>query len=144
MKTSLTFGLLLVLSSFATESCYHKAQTFLPQRSQTVVLQYDDFGPQIMSYEVLGKDWYQWDPEGGDDPKKTFDIKVVVYRNISLDEVKKMYPVITQKQDYRYVEYKPALDLLHRYETDPFWDQYPQTKNRVLQAKQRIFQELGT
>jgi hypothetical protein len=137
--------LLLVLSSFATENCSrNKSSAFLPQRSKTVIVEYDDFGPSAMSYEYIGLGFYQWDNEGGDDPNRKFDIKVVVYRNISLDEVRQKYPVINEKQDYRYLEYKAALELLGKYETDPFWNEYRQTKDRAAQAKQRILQQLGT
>lgn len=108
-------------------------------------MQYDDFGPQVMSYEYLGMEWYQWQsPCCNDDPNQTFDVRVVVYRNIALNEVEKMYPVIERKQDYRYLEYKAALELLGKYESDPFWDEWPKDKNRALHTKQKILQELGT
>ena len=125
---------------------HHKSPTVLPQRSRTVVVQYDDFGPQITSYKYIGMGWYQWDSQGGDDPNDIVDIRVVVYRNITLNEVEKMYPVIKQKQDYRYLEYKAALELLGKYD-DPSWDELPSTraaKDRALQTKQKILQELGT
>ena len=70
------------------------------------------------------------------------DIKVVVYRNISLDEVKRMYPVIKEKQDYRYLEYQAALDLLKAYEQDPFWNEYKETKDRARQTKRKSLRSL--
>ena len=115
-----------------------------PVKSNTLILQYQDFGPQSISYELIGKEWYQWNSQGPDDPNATDNVKVVVYRNISLDEVKRLYPVVAEKQDYRYFEYKAALDLLSRYETDPFWDQHPKTKEQMKQTREKILEQLGT
>jgi len=109
-------------------------------------VQYEDFGPQITSYEYIGMGWYQWDSQGGDDPNRIVDIRVVVYRNITLNEVEKIYPIIKRKQDYRYLEYKAALELLGKFD-DASWDELPSTRparNRALQTKQKILQELGT
>jgi hypothetical protein len=113
-------------------------------KTNTIVLGYDDFGPQAMSYEWIGMGWYQWNSQGPDDPNAKDDVKVVVYRNISLDEVKRMYPVIEEKQDYRYLEYQPALNLLKQYERDPFWNEYKETKDRVRQTREKILVQLGT
>jgi len=133
-------------AAIAAACSHHKSPTVLPQRSKTVVVQYDDFGPQITSYKYIGMGWYQWDSQGGDDPNDIVDIRVVVYRNITLNEVEKLYPVIKQKQDYRYLEHKAALELLGKYD-DPSWDELPSTRaarDRALQTKQKILQELGT
>lgn len=150
MRVCFTWGLpaaFIIVAAISADCSHHKSPTVLPQRSKTVVMQYEDFGPQVMSYEYIGMQWYQWDSEGGDDPNRTFDIRVVVYRNISLNEVEKMYPVIKQRQDYRYLEYQAALELLGKYESDPSWDELPSTraaKNRALLTKQKIVQGLGT
>jgi pyrroloquinoline quinone (PQQ) biosynthesis protein C len=71
-------------------------------------------------------------------------VKVVVYRKIPLKEVERRYPVIERKQDYRYLEYQTALDHLDKYEADPLWDEYPQTKEKMKQTKEKILQQLGT
>jgi len=113
-------------------------------KTNTIVLGYDDFGPQVMSYELIGKEWYQWNSQGPDDPNARDDIKVVVYRNVSVDEVRRKYPVIEKQQDYRYLEYQPALDLLKKYEEDPFWNEYKETKDRAQQTKEKILAQLGT
>ncbi len=112
-------------------------------RANTLVLSYDDFGPQVMSYRQLGMGWYQWNSQGPDDPNATDDIRVVVYRDISADEVKRIYPVIEKKQDYRYLEYQAALDLLKKYEQDPFWNEDKGTKDRARQTKEKILAQLG-
>ena len=114
------------------------------QKPNTIVLSYDDFGPQAVSHEQIGMGWYQWNSQGPDDPNASDDVKVVVYRNISPDEVKRMYPVIKEKQDYRYLEYQSALTLLKQYEQDPFWNDYTETKDRARQTKEKILAQLGT
>ena len=117
---------------------------FQKPKTNTIVLSYDDFGPQAMSYEQIGKEWYQWNSQGPDDPNARDDIKVVVYRNVSLDEVKRKYPVIEGQQDYRYLEYQAALHFLKKYEGDPFWNEYKETKDRARQTKEKILAQLGT
>ncbi len=137
----------IFLAAISADCSHPNSPKVLPQQSKTVLLQYEDFGPQVMSYQYIGMRWYQWDSGGGDDPNRTFDIRVVVYRNIALNEVEKMYPVIKQKQDYRYLEYKAALELVDKYESDPSWDELPSTKaakDRALLTKQKILQQLGT
>lgn len=72
------------------------------------MLPYDAFGPQVVAHELIGMEWWQWDSHGDSEPKE-YPIKVVVYWNQSLEETKKRYPVIREKeQDYRYVEYEAA------------------------------------
>jgi len=79
-----------------------------------LVLKYSDFGPQAMAYETLGFDWYQWEATGGPDPSQTYDIRVVVFKGLSLEAVKTMYPVDRDKaQDYRYIRYEDALTYLN-------------------------------
>ena len=59
------------------------------ESGNVVVFGYYDFGPQAMSYEVLGYEWWQWEAHGDSRPGKKYDIRVIVYRNISLDNVRK-------------------------------------------------------
>jgi hypothetical protein len=80
--------------------------------SESVVLQYEDFGPPSAAFEILGQPWWQWQSHGDSRPRK-YDIKVVVYRNVELKDVQKTYPVDAEReQDYRYVAYAAALDYL--------------------------------
>jgi hypothetical protein len=77
-----------------------------------VVFNYKDFGPQVIASEIIGMEWWQWQPHGESRPAQ-YDVKVVVYRNVTLERVKNIYPVISeQKQDYRYLEYDAALVYL--------------------------------
>ena len=79
------------------------------------VLDYENFGVQAMAYELLGFQWYQWDSHGDSDPKTTYDIKVVVYKNIPPGKVKELYPVIRElKQDFRYLDYNRAMQYFDR------------------------------
>src|SRR5262245_17414981 len=76
--------------------------------AQTIVMLYEGFGPQAMSYELLGKEWNQWKSEGHPLPDDV-EVKVVVYRGIDLTQVEKQFPVLKGKSDYRYLEYSTAL-----------------------------------
>lgn len=77
----------------------------------TVVLSFEDFGPPSSSYLLLGREWNQWKGEGHQLPDDV-DVKVVVYRGVELEEVKKRYPVVPGKSDYRHVEYSRAIQFL--------------------------------
>ncbi|EKE70635.1 hypothetical protein [Gallaecimonas xiamenensis] len=63
---------------------------------QMMVLSYQAFGPQVTATEVLGNEWWQWQAHGDSRPRD-YDVKVVVYRGISLIDVKAAYPVIEEK-----------------------------------------------
>lgn len=81
--------------------------------AKTTVMHYDDFGPHAAVYEWLGDDWWQWQDEGDPDPNKPYNIQVVVYRDCSLDEVRRKYPTIPEQlKDYRYISYEEALQHL--------------------------------
>lgn len=76
------------------------------------VLQYSDFGPQVIASEVIGMEWWQWQVYRASRPIKT-DVKVVVYKGIPLSNIEKSYPVIPQRQeDFRYLELQSALLFL--------------------------------
>ena len=110
--------------------------------TRIIVLKYLDFGPQVFSYTLIGFERYQWDCSGCGTPDQHDDIKVVVYRNIELSEVKIRYPVIERVSDYRYVEYNNALTFLEN--TINFLDdeQFKKLKSDLLNTYQRIKEEL--
>jgi arginase family enzyme len=84
-----------------------------PIEKNTAILDYADFGPSALASEVLGSEWWQWQPQGDGDPATRYPIKVVVYWEIPLDLVKQAYPVLQEKQqDYRYLERTKALTFL--------------------------------
>ena len=99
MKYLMLFALLVTTSAVA-------------QTRHTLILDYNEFGPQVEAYELLGMQWWQWQPHGDSRPRK-YDIKVVVYKGIDLETVKEKFPVNQlQEQDYRYVKYSDALQYL--------------------------------
>jgi hypothetical protein len=84
------------------------------EATNTLVLAYQDFGPQVIAYELLGMEWYQWRCASCGKPDDKFDIKVVVYRDISLSDAMALYPTIENKADYRHVEYARALQFIDK------------------------------
>ena len=121
-------------------------------KKQTVLFRYADFGPQAIAYELIGYNWYQWDCSGCGDPRKQYDIRVVVYRNINLSKVKELYPIIIGETDYRYVAYDDSIDFLNKKiveltnllktETDNS-DLYSSLKDTLEKARNKIIQKLG-
>jgi hypothetical protein len=122
--------------------------------AQTVVLSYADFGPPSMVYELgIGNAWNQWKHAGHELPDDV-DINVVVYRGIELAEVKKQFPVVKGKSDYRYVEYTRAVRFLQENVEDvesykraaaeaneiEMWDRLAQT---LKKTHKRIIESLG-
>jgi hypothetical protein len=136
--------LIAVLAAVLVNCTSERKAEKMPPGSYTLVLRYQDFGPQVVAHEWLGMEWYQWNSHGSDDPNEEDDIRVVIYRDVPLDEVKKIYPVVVGKQDYRYLEYGAALDLLSKYESDSFWDKHPETRELMRQTKRKILEQLGT
>ena len=99
--------LLCFLVSFILLSC-----STVGNRQTTLVLDYKEFGPQIIASEVVGMEWWQWQDHGASRPTN-YPIKVVVYRNIALETVKNQYPVAQQQEkDFRYIEYASAMTYL--------------------------------
>lgn len=82
----------------------------------TIILDYKDFGPQVIANEVVGSEWWQWDAHGAPDPTTSYNVKVVVYRNIDIATVKTKYPVSAEQQkDYRYLEYSQSISYLDKH-----------------------------
>jgi hypothetical protein len=119
-------------------------------KTNHVVFNYDDLGPQVASYELIGYEWYQWNSQGPDNPNERDDVKVVVYRGVTLKQIQQQYPVISGKQDYRYLEYTQALKHLgkfeqalleaHNAENDSIMKKI---RESVKKTRERIFKELG-
>ncbi|MBK1883439.1 hypothetical protein JIN85_13515 [Luteolibacter pohnpeiensis] len=81
-------------------------------RAGEVVLPYSAFGPQVVAYELIGMEWWQWDSQGDAHDHK-YPIKVVVYWDQTQEETAKRHPVDQSKlQDFRYVEYSKAVEHL--------------------------------
>lgn len=80
----------------------------------TLVLAYHDFGPQVLAAELLGMEWWQWEGGGSWELDDAFDVRVVVYRGMTLAEVQVEYPTVVGEADYRYVSYDEAVVYLDR------------------------------
>ena len=111
----------LLITSFLFVGCSkrHKKEANQPVVHQTVCppsaifFEYRDFGPQAMAHELLGMEWYQWQPHGDSDPKSIDDIKVIVFNDMTLTKVQELYPVNPEKKhDYRYVHIDRARKFL--------------------------------
>ncbi|HUV59856.1 MAG TPA: hypothetical protein VMW09_07060 [Desulfatiglandales bacterium] len=99
-------GLVKSPVDFVKEMCLH---------NQILIKDYSDFGTQAMCYDLIGYQRYQWNNDGNPDPRKEYNIQVVVYKDIDLVKVKKIYPVSKiMKRDYRYVEHNKALEYLDK------------------------------
>ena len=85
----------------------------LSEEDKFIELNYLDFGPQILAWETIGMNWWQWQATGGSDPDKFYDIKVIVYRDISKAQVEAKFAVDPQQnQDFRYLHYTAAVSYL--------------------------------
>lgn len=108
-----------------------------------------------MVYELnIGNAWNQWKHAGHELPDDV-DVKVVVYRGIELAELKKQFPTVQGKSDYRFVEYTRAVSFLQenikavetykRAGTEPneieIWDRLLQT---LMKTHERIIETLGS
>ncbi len=98
--------MVFLLAALLIASCSLAGQSLV---DKTLVLEYQDFGPSDIAEEILGPSHWQWDNGHYDTPQQ-FTINVVVYRGLSLSDVKKAFPVQPkEKKDFRYVEYDQAV-----------------------------------
>lgn len=109
-----TVAIVLVTHSKRKTPYMQSRPILISNRTQQILLiNYDDFGPQAMSYLTIGKEWWQWQSTGSSNPRKKYDIKVIVYRGLEKTEVAKRFPIsISKELDYRYLSYNSALDYL--------------------------------
>ncbi|MFV1985132.1 MAG: hypothetical protein ACC657_16405 [Thiohalomonadales bacterium] len=127
---------LVLIAFFFLFSC-----TINEFENNTIVLNYNDFGPQVISNHVLGMGWWQWQNHGASRPK-LYDIKVVVYRNIELHKIKKTYPIDPiAKKDYRYFRYSDAIKYLNKHIKDNVMEELTKQLKRT---KKKITSHLGT
>lgn len=100
---------IFLLSLFAlTVACTESPKT------NSIVMNYDDFGPSAMSFQLIGYPWWQWQSEGDGNPDTHYNVQVVVYKDTSLQKIEAAYPVSeAEKKDYRYIEYDQAISYLN-------------------------------
>jgi hypothetical protein len=110
----------------------------------TLVLAYDDFGPQALAHELLGMGWWQWEAGGSWEPGDRFDVRVVVYRGISRAAVEAEYPTIEGRADHRHVTYDDAIAYLERamaeIEGEP---SLASLRSQLAVTRARLRQQLG-
>lgn len=122
----------------------------------TLVLQYDDFGPPSLSHELLGPEWWQWERGGSWEIDDSFDVRIVVFRNKSREEVEKYYPTKKNTSDYRYVSYEDAIRFLDHALHDLEFLEHPKlleeaddyqllrdTRNEWQKTREKIITALG-
>jgi len=102
--------------------------------ANALVLDYSDFGPQAMAYELIGFQWWQWENPCCSEPDSIYNIKVVVYKDIALNKVKALFPVNPeQQQDYRYLEYSKAISYLTEH-IDEMPSLLKETKRKIVES----------
>lgn len=111
----------------------------------TLVLDYDDFGPQGMAYELLGMEWWQWEAGGSWEMGDRFDVRVVIYRGITEPEVATEYPTVVGHADYRYVSYDEAMayfeENIAEIEGEP---SLLRLQEELIATRARVRQSLGS
>ena len=81
-------------------------------QKSTIVLEYDDFGPQAMAYKLIGKKRMPWAP---DTPVMIGEghIYVVVYKGVPVEDLEIRYSADADANiDYRLVPYEQAITYL--------------------------------
>lgn len=129
MKASKFRPVFIVMAVALIACCAEKREP----HASVVVLPYQELGPQVAVHDLIGYEWYQWDNHGDSDPNTEYDVKVVVYRNIPLEKVKELYPVIVGKQDYRYLDYETAINYLNKNEREPYLEHLQKTKKKIVE-----------
>lgn len=100
--------------------------------NEILLLPFNAFGPAAMSEPLLGQGWWQWQTHGDSRPSE-YDIKVIVYKDVPLEKVKKRYPVSeAKKNDYRYLTYTKAVNYLDKHIKENI---IPKTTERLKKTK---------
>ncbi len=106
-----------------------------------LVLDYRDFGVQAAAYQLLGMEWWQWLPHGDSDPDTEYDIKVVVYKEVGLQSVKRAYPVVYERnQDYRYLDFDSAMRYLDEQIKENI---LPEITERLQETRKKLNAQFG-
>jgi len=112
----------------------------IPNTPNTYVLNYEDFGPPVIANELIGMDWWQWQNHGDSRPK-VYDIKVVVYKKITLTKAKEIYPIDpANNKDYRYIEYVDAIKYLDEHIAENVFEI---VTTKLLKTKNVLVSSLG-
>jgi hypothetical protein len=101
----------LILGVIAFSISLHRNRSRFPN---SFVMKYSEFGAPGSSDELLRSESSQGSGQRPDDPSRSDDIQIVVYRNVDLATVKRTYPELGAKSVYRFVEYSQAIDYLDK------------------------------
>jgi hypothetical protein len=106
-----------------------------------LLLNFNDFGPPSMSFDLLGQSWWRWESSGSSDPMQRYPIQVVVYKGVGLNSAMLKYPSNQKRlKDYRYISLKQAIDYLNENIED---DVIPEITHRLKRTKQRLMLEFA-
>lgn len=113
-----------------------------------MLLPYDAFGPQAMSFGLIGMGWWQWDGEGHAFDEDNGKIWVVVHDDLSDEALARRFPVNSELRcDNRYVTRDDAMEFfdLHIEElgSDPESFEGLETLVEELRATQRKIARQG-
>ena len=76
-------------------------------------LDYQDFGPQAMSYELIGYDWWSWLDCHCEETADQYPVYVIVYVNMDKELLTINFPIDQQKgSDLSFVKYCDAMEYL--------------------------------
>ncbi len=107
---------------------------------QILIMNYNDFGPQVIASDIIGMEWWQWEVHGDSRPT-SYPIKVVVYHNISLAAVKNQYPINQREgKDFRYLEYTKAIAYLDEKIEENVIDE---VTDRLMETRATLIRALG-
>jgi len=137
-----------ILGVIAFSISLHRNRSHFPN---SFVMKYSDFGAPGSSDELLKSEFPQGSGQRADDPSRSDDIQIVVYRNVDLATVKGTYPELGDKSVYRYVEYSQAIDYLDKHIKElkaNNWDaEYGKLKEKLIsgyeQSRTKIVERLG-
>lgn len=104
---------------------------------ESLILSYDSFGPQVLAYDFIGYEWWQWDNHGDSDPKSKYDIRIIIFKNISIETVKIRYPINKNKNvDFRYAPYNLAIqylnEIINEYSESFAVEKYQNLKKKII------------
>ncbi len=114
---------------------------------KTLLLDYGHFGPQALAAVLLGEDHYPFGAWCCSEYGDRTDVRVVVTRNISLDDAKTRYPTGEEIGDYRIVPAEDAIAFIRASLRDlRSWrtvDRIPTLERKLEETEARIVAKLG-
>ena len=128
---------ILTFINFTSFGQTHNQYENFTASSKALILSYDDLGPQVLAHDLIGFQWWQWDNHGNSNPKTKYDIRVIIFKGISLETVKNQYPINqNRKVDFRYISYNESIKYLDRiineYKNELDIDRYSLLRRKII------------